>query len=158
MHKCANHKSCVDSALRAADMICADRGLRFTALRRKVLTIIWARHRPAKAYDILSKLKRKSVSAQPPTVYRALDFLLAHGLIHKVSSLNAYIGCAHPLKAHECYFLICRQCGEITECCNSQLARAISGTAGKNKFKPSRTTLEIKGECRDCINIKRHQR
>lgn len=156
MHACSNHSSsnhsiCVDDALRKADMICHDKGLRFTELRRKVLKMIWANHRPAKAYDILDKLNGEYTSAKPPTVYRTLNFLLENGLIHKLNSLNAYVGCSHPLRHEECYFLICGKCGEVRECCNTMLVQAIAGTADENKFNLKHTTLEIEGECWECM-------
>lgn len=154
MYACVDHESCIGDALQKADMICRDKGLRFTELRRKVLKMIWASHGPAKAYDVLDQLKGNDTSAKPPTVYRTLDFLLENGLIHKLNSLNAYVGCSHPLKHNECYFLICGQCEEVKECCNSSLAQAITGTANKNKFNPKNITLEIEGECQDCMKKK----
>ena len=154
MHACDDHKTCVVEALKKADAICRDKSLRFTALRRKVLAMIWENHRPAKAYDILDKLKESNASAKPPTVYRTLDFLLENGLIHKLDSLNAYVGCLHPLEHDECYFLICNKCGETKECCNGNLDQVITETAKKNKFHPVQTTLEIKGECQQCLQKK----
>ena len=131
-------------------MICHDKGLRFTELRRRVLEMIWENHAPTKAYDILDKLKEGEGSAKPPTVYRTLEFLLDNGLIHKLSSLNAYIGCSHPLKHNKCYFLFCEQCRNIMECCNNDLSQAIAETATKNKFRPKNITLVIEGECQEC--------
>ena len=154
MHACASHKTCIDEAMHKADMICNDKGLRFTDLRRRVLEMIWQNHGPAKAYDILDKLREDETSAKPPTVYRTLDFLLENGLVHKLSSINSYIGCSHPLKHNECYFLICNKCSEIRECCNSALAQAIFSTSSKNKFKPKHITLEIQGECQECTKKK----
>lgn len=150
MPTCVDHKSCVKNALQKADSICRDRGLRFTELRRNVLEIIWEDHCPAKAYDILDKLNQHKASYKAPTVYRALDFLLENGLIHKIKSLNAYVGCSHPLKHNECYFLICGACGEVKECYNDKLARAISKTADKNKFNLGDITVEVAGKCREC--------
>lgn len=151
MHACQEHRSCIEKALHQAELICQHKGLRFTNIRRRVLEIIWGSHDPAKAYDILDKLRHEEASAQPPTVYRALDFLLQNGIIHKLKSLNSFVGCYHPLKHNQCYFLICGVCGEIQECCNSSLTQAIVGTANKNKFNPRHTTLEIEGQCKDCI-------
>ena len=145
-----NHKTCVTEAMDNADQICQERGLRFTGLRRTILKMIWADHRPVKAYDILDKLKTTHTAAKPPTVYRTLDFLMENGLIHRLNSINAYIGCSHPLKCGDCYFLICSDCGEVTECCNHSLTTAIKTTSAKNKFKPKFTTLEIEGKCQDC--------
>ena len=92
-----DHSHCVSDALRAADALCARSGARLTALRRRVLELVWQSHRPLGAYDILGVLSSEDGRrAAPPTVYRALDFLLEHGLIHRLASLNAYkIGRAH---------------------------------------------------------------
>lgn len=154
MHACTHHESCVEEALTRADRICHEKGLRFTQLRREILEMIWGSHTPAKAYDLLDKLKENNVAAKPPTVYRTLDFLLEHGLIHKLSRLNAYVGCSHPLTHNECYFLMCRKCGDITECCNDVIAKAIMGTVRKSDFNPWHITLEIEGECHECAERK----
>ena len=91
-----DHDSCIADALRNADEICKSKGLRFTALRRRVLEIIWAKHEPTGAYDILEELSTNKARAAPPTVYRALNFLLKHGFVHKIESLNAFLGCVNP--------------------------------------------------------------
>ena len=146
MPRCTTHKTCISNAVRRAESICRRRGLRFTDLRRCVLELVWQSHKPAKAYAILEQLKGKDYSAQPPTVYRALDFLLAQGFIHKLNSLNAYVGC---------YFLICSECREVKECCNRLLSSAIAQTAAKNKFSNQRAILEIEGKCAECARRKR---
>jgi len=108
MHECQNHKICSDDAIKKAEFICEDKSLRFTEIRKFIFKLIWKSHKPSKAYDLLSKISKMNYSAKPPTVYRALDFLLDNGFIHKINSLNAYIGCSHPLKHNECYFMICK--------------------------------------------------
>lgn len=138
----------VNDALKTAEAICRNERLRFTDLRRKVLKLIWSSPGPAKAYDILARLD--SAAAKPPTVYRTLDFLLAHGFVHRLNSLNAYVGCGHPQEHSECYFLVCSGCGEIKECCSGELQRLIEKTAKASRFTPRRTTLEIQGECPRC--------
>lgn len=144
------HKHCIADALQNAQSICDGKGVRFTPLRRQVLEMIWENHGPVKAYDLLDRLKGGETPARPPTVYRTLDFLLENGLAHKLNSLNAYVGCSHPLETHECYFLMCVQCGDITECCSAALADSIKDTARKNRFTPSHITLEIQGVCSAC--------
>jgi len=153
MHNCTTHSDCIAKALHQAEEICADRGLRFTDLRRKVLELVWQSHGPIKAYDILGKLDHRIGAIKPPTVYRALEFLTENGLVHKVNSLNAFVGCSHPLKHRECYFLICTDCGEAKECCNPDIVDAISKTSRQNEFLAERITLEITGECSDCRGI-----
>ena len=149
MHACQTHQHCIDRALRKAESVCRARGVRLTDIRRKVLRIIWHSHDPAKAYHILGRLG-SGASAKPPTVYRALDFLLRNGLAHKLDSLNSYVGCYHPLKHEQCYFLICEECGEVQECCDEKLSSAITNAASRKRFSPLRTTLEISGLCRHC--------
>ena len=150
MLHCEDHQVCIESAMHEAESICRERGLRFTELRREVLRLIWISHVPAKAYDILEKLKGKAWSAQPPTVYRALDFLLETGLVHKLDSINAYIGCSHPRKQNECYFLICTDCNEAKEYSSSELSDAMELTLNKNSFRPRKVTLEVLGQCGEC--------
>ena len=145
----------MDEALAAANSICIDNNLRFTDLRQKVFKIISKKHKPAKAYDILSELQKKDSSAKPSTVYRTLDFLLENGLIHKLHSSNSYAACSHPTAKHsQCYFLICDKCSNIQECCNSGvITEEIHNIADKNSFKPSNISIEINGVCGGCRTI-----
>ncbi len=151
MSACGEHDACTERALQWAEQICQEQGLRFTTLRRRVLEIIWADHAPTKAYDILAQLEQEHASAKPPTVYRALHFLLEHKLIHKLDSQNAYVGCSHPLEHEACYFLICKRCHVVVECCGRALDQAISDSAIAHNFSRQKTTLEISGECEACL-------
>ena len=150
MLDCQDHEVCIERAMREAESICQEKGLRFTDLRREVFRLIWLSHIPAKAYDILENLKGKEWSAKPPTVYRALDFLLETGLVHKLDSINAYIGCSHPREHDGCYFLICTDCNEAKECCSPELTDAIELAWSKNSFRPKKVTLEVLGQCGEC--------
>jgi len=150
MNPCESHQQCISQALHQAEDICREHEVRFTALRSRVLQLVWLDHGSAKAYDILDKLDGGGGKVRPPTVYRALDFLQQHGLVHKLSSLNAYVGCSHPLRHERCFFLICSSCRYITECCNNRLAEVISGTAARNHFQAHNMVVEIEGECRRC--------
>ena len=131
---------------------CEQRGARFTPLREKVYEILVSKHGPMGAYELLDSLKETESSAKPATVYRALDFLIGNGFIHKVASLNAFVGCSHPLKHQECYFLICDNCKNISECCDANITAAIQTTAIQNQFVAKNTTLEISGHCNECLN------
>ena len=90
------HQECLQSAIAAAKTHCDAAGIRLTPIRQRVLELVWQNHEPVKAYDILDKLKQAKSSSAPPTVYRALDFLQDEGLVHKIESLNAYVGCGNP--------------------------------------------------------------
>lgn len=150
MHICYKHDLCVENALKQAEMVCENKGIRFTEIRKKILAMVWQNHGAAKAYDILDKLRQKDISTKPPTVYRALDFLMEHNLIHKLNSLNAYVGCSHPLEPCACYFLICYICGHVHECCNETITSAILETTHHYQFKAKHVTLEIEGKCQQC--------
>ena len=135
------------AAVARAAKLCQQRALRFTDLRRRVLNIVCQSAHPPKAYDILRKL---GATARPPTVYRALDFLLAHGFLHKIKSRGTYSACGHPHRTHDCYFLLCEICGQCEECCDRRLDGALSAVAARGHFSPRVATVEIEGVCRRC--------
>ena len=146
-----DHRLCVSDALQSAEEVCARRGARLTALRRRVLELVWDSHAPVGAYDILEQLDGEGRSGAPPTVYRALEFLLANGLVHRIQSLNAYVGCGEPATAHAGQFLICRSCNAVGELDDPEIEALITGKAGATGFDVERQTIEIMGLCPDCV-------
>ena len=145
-----DHDLCVDDALQKAAVLCTRRGARLTRLRRRVLELVWQGHAAVKAYDILDELGSAAGSARPPTVYRALDFLIAHGLVHRLESLNAYVGCPEPDAAHEGQFLICDACGTVSEFEAPPIQAAIAEQAAAQDFAVARQTVEVRGLCQPC--------
>ena len=150
MSTCKNHKISIDEALKKAEIICNKKGVKLTKLRQKVLTLILKNHGYVKAYDLLNDLKKIDAAAKPPTIYRSLDFLIKYGFIHKIQSLNAFVGCSHPEEHKNCYFLICKECNNIEECCSKKVKDVLTTTSEKNNFLPNQVTLEISGICQDC--------
>ena len=122
------------------------------ALKKQVLKLIWKKPGYVKAYDLLDELQKIDPSAKPPTIYRTLDFLMENGLIHKLQSLNAFIGCLHPNEHNECYFLICDSCQKIEECCSKKINNVVLSTSKNNNFIPNKVTFEIAGTCQSCLN------
>ena len=149
-HADHDHQRCVADAIAAAEGLCAQRGARLTALRRRVLELIWDSHAPIGAYDLLRLLSQEHESAAPPTIYRALDFLLEQGLIHRIESLNAFVGCAEPAEAHAGQFLICNDCGTAAELHDEGINRAIARGAAELGFAVERRTVEVRGRCPEC--------
>jgi Fur family zinc uptake transcriptional regulator len=145
-----DHDACVDEALATAERVCATRGLRLTALRRRVLSLVWDSHRPVGAYDILESLSDSGRRAAPPTVYRALEFLMEAGLVHRLDSLNAYIGCADPLEPHAGQFLICRECRAVVEIDAGEISDMVGREAHAQGFEPEQLMLEVQGLCAPC--------
>lgn len=145
-----NHQACVSHALADARAICRKLNARLTPIRERVLELIWQSHKPLGAYDILAMLGTEGHNAAPPTVYRALDFLLQHGLIHRIASLNAFIGCTHAGEHHRGTFLICRQCGNVLELATPEVSKAVEDAAAAESFRPEDITLEVAGLCPRC--------
>ncbi|MDO9322026.1 MAG: zinc uptake transcriptional repressor Zur [Pseudomonas sp.] len=146
-----DHSHCVSSALAEAEAVCAQRGVRLTALRLRVLELVWQSHKPLGAYDILAVLtEADGRRAAPPTVYRALDFLQENGLVHRIASLNAFVGCNQPEHPHQGQFLICRQCHTSIELEQSSISQAIVSSAAKVGFKVEGQTVEVLGLCASC--------
>lgn len=145
-----NHQACVDEALAAAERVCRGHGARLTDLRRKVLELVWASHAPIGAYEILDRLDGANRRPAPPTIYRALDFLMAQGLVHRIQSLNAYVGCAHPEAEHEAQYLICEDCGDARELEIAGLSRRIREAAASEGFTVGGQTVEVRGKCGAC--------
>jgi Fur family transcriptional regulator, zinc uptake regulator len=145
-----DHGSCIDEALDRAAQLCAASGARLTPLRRHVLKLVWRGHEPVGAYAVLEGLRRSHPGAAPPTVYRALDFLIEHGLIHRIESLNAYVGCPQPERPHAGQFLICGRCSATVELDDPAIADAVLRRAGALGFAVRRQMIEVRGVCPRC--------
>ncbi len=145
-----NHRRCRDSGLREAKAYCSENGLRLTPVRARVLEIMLEAHRALGAYDILERLRADGLGGQPPVVYRALDFLVAHGFVHRLERLNAFTACAHPSEDHEAMFLICGDCHRVAEAPLAPLTGKIDGIAVSMGFDVSARTVEVVGRCPSC--------
>lgn len=147
-----DHGACVSSALAAAETHCANGGLRFTPVRRKVLEILLQEHRALGAYAILDKLREDGFGSQPPVAYRALDFLVANGLAHKIERLNAFTACVDPSHSHTPAFMICRLCDAVAETQSSTARGALGEEARATGFRIERTVVEAEGVCPACVD------
>lgn len=141
--------------LQYAERLCQRRGLRLTAQRRRVLQVICGSDRPLGAYEILEQIRHELPRAAPPTVYRALEFLLAQGLVHRLETLHAFVGCSHPEEhLHSGQFLICSACGEVTELEDQAISDSLGQAAAATGFRPSRRVVELTGTCAGCTSAR----
>ncbi|MFW2132737.1 MULTISPECIES: transcriptional repressor [Ectothiorhodospira] len=145
-----DHTACIRSAMDSAERLCRERGVRLTPLRKRVLKQIWQSHEAVKAYELIHQLSSHDHTVKPPTVYRALDFLLAQGLVHRIESLNGYVGCIQPEQAHDTLLLICRQCGVVTELADAGVTQALREKASSQGFALDQPIVEGRGLCRQC--------
>ena len=142
----------------AVEHACRERGLRLTPIRARVLSLIAEAGKPVKAYELLEWVREErsadgaAVGADaPPTVYRALDFLMANGFVHKLQSVNAFVACHHPSSAqHSVPFLICDQCHSAVELEDREVVSQLETRARALGFQPRAQTLEVHGLCAHC--------
>ncbi|SDK82105.1 Fur family transcriptional regulator, zinc uptake regulator [Franzmannia pantelleriensis] len=140
------------SLILQAEQQCQQRGVRFTPIRRRVLEMIASADGGLKAYDLLDELAVEHASARPPTVYRALDFLIEQGLVHRIESLNAYVACPCPEHAHCFQLLICRLCGRVEELHLDDVNTQLASRARSLGFRVERQTIELLGTCEECAS------
>lgn len=145
-----DHAACVHDTLEKAEAICKEQDLRLTPLRKRVLKAIAGSHNAIGAYEIMDLLSEGEKRPAPITVYRVLDFLTENGMVHRLSSLNAFVACAHPAAHHEPYFLICETCGAIGELAADKIDNAIQSEAEARGFVPTQATIEVLGKCPSC--------
>ncbi|HQT66496.1 MAG: hypothetical protein B7Z78_00220 [Rhodospirillales bacterium 20-60-12] len=150
MHK--RTQAWLDERLAAAASDCAARQLRFTDLRRDILALILQVDRPVTAYQLLEQLQQTRAKAAPPTVYRALEFLLEQHLIHRIERLNAFIACAESgMHMHPVQFLICLRCKAVTEMDDHTISDVVRRAAEAHHFRAEFSTVEVEGLCADCV-------
>jgi len=136
--------------LRRAEQRCAERGARLTKQRRTVLELLCTSDTPLSAYELLDRMRASIRNPAPPTVYRALDFLLEQGLAHKLESLHAFVGCTHPDHPHAGQFLICADCGDVVELENQAVMHSLRSAARAIGFETRRPVVELLGTCAQC--------
>ena len=140
----------VAERLARADAFAGEHGLALTPLRRQVYQLIVAAARPIGAYDLLAALEPQRGRVPPTTVYRALDFLVEYGFVHRIESRNAFVACCEIGKPHQSQFLICERCGGTVEIPGDELAEQLSLSAPAHGFEVHRQVVELSGLCGDC--------
>ena len=166
--------------LAAAKEHCRLSGARFTPLRQQIYQLVLESDQPVGAYDLITQLqqmrlfemddsdtlkasglskqfvekpstkKRAPKNVAPPTVYRSLEFLLSEGLIHQLTSINAYVPCCHPRAQHTAAFLICDQCQRVQECSSLPVQEMMSFAEQDVGFTVERSVIELSGRCQVC--------
>lgn len=144
-----NELSNKEKGLQFAESLCAEKGLRFTPIRRQILELIWDNAPHIKAYEIQKTLADADVKLNPPTIYRTLDFLYSNGLIHRIESLNAYAPCHDFEDYHEGQFVICERCNSVIEIHEDDIVKKLFESIRKIGIEPSSQTIEIRGRCSD---------
>jgi Fur family zinc uptake transcriptional regulator len=146
-----DHERCAADAILHAEKVCERRAQKFTPIRRQVLQALLSSHRPLGAYEVIDELAKSMPRPAPITVYRALEFLMDNGLVHRIESRNAYLACAHDHDAAAMVaFLICEKCGSVGEIPAAPVAQSITAAARSTGFVPKLSVVEITGTCAHC--------
>ncbi|MGX9309435.1 zinc uptake transcriptional repressor Zur [Pantoea ananatis] len=137
-----------------AEKLCLQRGVRLTAQRAEVLRLMAGQPGSISAYDLLDQLRVSEPQAKPPTVYRALDFLLEQGFIHRVESNNSYVMCHHfEAPAHTSVMLVCDRCAGVTEKQAQGAEQIIASLAEEARFVLRNSVIEAHGLCEHCAEV-----
>lgn len=132
---------------------CLQRGVRLTPIRQQVLSLVLQAGTPIKAYDLLAKITPGTASMSPPTVYRALDFLVEIGLVHKLEGMNAFIACNHHHTHHSASaFVVCPQCKQAAELPIEPITTFLGAMLAKADFTQTPQHIEITTICQQCAH------
>ena len=146
-----NHAHCTAELISRAEQTCAKRGTRLTEQRKDILASVAESHNAVGAYEIIERMATGGGTRPAPiTIYRALDFLLAHDLVHKIESRNAYVACAGNHANNQPTLLICDHCGNVDEVIESDTNVSLQNTAAKKHFAVNKTVIELSGTCHQC--------
>ncbi|MFM0737602.1 Fur family transcriptional regulator [Paraburkholderia xenovorans] len=144
------HGESQEAALALADEYCRERGEKLTPIRRKVLELLLNSGRATKAYSLLDDMRQIHPGSAPPTVYRALDFLLSAGLVHRIESINAFTVCHDLTQCQHGILVVCQQCGNVTELHQPKLRQALVAQIESSGYRLASDEIELKGLCSNC--------
>jgi Fur family zinc uptake transcriptional regulator len=144
------HAASPEAALVMAEEYCRERGEKLTPIRRKVLELLLASGRATKAYSLLDDMRQIHPGSAPPTVYRALDFLLSAGLVHRIESINAFTVCHDLTQCQHGILVVCQQCGNVTELHQPKLRQALVAQIEDAGYRLASDEIELKGLCSAC--------
>jgi Fur family transcriptional regulator, zinc uptake regulator len=145
-----DHTHCTADLIARAERACEKRGSKLTGQRREILSCVAERHSAVGAYDIIDRMAERGARPAPITVYRALDFLLAHGLVHKIESRNAFVACSHAHEGQPAAILICETCGVVAELDAPEVFQNLDARARAQNFSSAQILIEMSGTCGSC--------
>ena len=144
------NKRQIASTVAKVEQYCIKRGVRLTPIRRQVLEQLLTYPNVVKAYEILDELKKQRKNAAPPTVYRALDFFVEIGVLHRAESLNGFVFCSHFDEAHTSVILNCTHCGATEELAAEEPVDILLAFCRERGFTVQDGPLVLSGECARC--------
>jgi Fur family transcriptional regulator, zinc uptake regulator len=130
---------------------CKSRGVMLSSIRRDVLSLLAQHDNGLKAYDLLEEIKKQRPNATPPTVYRALDFLVAQGFVHKLELLSQFVVCRHTSHDLPGIYMVCSRCRSVSDLRDEHLAQRLAESVGHAGHRLDSPDIEISTVCADCL-------
>jgi Fur family transcriptional regulator, zinc uptake regulator len=134
--------------LAAIELYCRSQGLRLTASRRTVLTLLMRRGH-ASAYELVADLIQLRGTATPVTVYRALHFLARAGVVRQISTTRMFELCELEQKSPT-VMLVCMCCGETVSLQDETLRLLLQNHATLQRYDLDGAHTEVHGRCARC--------
>lgn len=142
---------CDETTLLArAEARCRAQGASLTPIRREVLALLQQHRNGVKAYDLLEQMRHSRPNASPPTVYRALDFLIAQGLAHRIGRLNVFVACRHSSHPSPALFLLCPHCNSVSELRDPDVSARLFASLQAAGYHLDSPEVEISAVCPRC--------
>lgn len=155
-HIYGHHQTTTADKLADAKRLADKAEVRFTPLRQAVYRLILEADKPLGAYELMHQLQQEhdtihtKKTIAPPTIYRSLEFLLGFGVIHQLTSINAFVPCCHPRQNHVAAFLICENCHDVQELSDLPVHEILNFSQHHANFAVKKSTIELQGLCHDC--------
>ena len=128
----------------------ADRGLKLTSEREKILEEIFSRHDHFDAENIFQAFRDRGDSVSRATIYRTLPLLVESGLVQEALRCGERV-CYEHIYGHKSHgHMICIECGAIIEFENTKLEDLKKEICKKYNFRPVEFRFGVKGYCREC--------
>jgi Fur family zinc uptake transcriptional regulator len=126
-------------------------GEQWTEMRAETFAALAGFDRAASAYDIAEAVgQRRERRVAANSIYRILDLFVATNLAQRVESANAYVANAHPGCRHDCIFMVCDGCGQVTHVDDERLSGGVRAAAAAAGFTAARPVIEVRGQCGTC--------
>jgi Fur family transcriptional regulator, zinc uptake regulator len=141
-----DHSGCAHDPQRA------DGAVSLTPSRQRVLDELCRAGSPLSAYELIDRVAAGFEKRPAPiSIYRALDFLVDHGLVHRLASRNAFLACTRRHgDAEAVIFLICGECGQVTEASSEEVNERLMSVAARANFETRIAVIELAGKCHAC--------
>lgn len=151
-HHCDSHAATfdVEGFICDVESRCKSRGASLTPIRKEVLSLLLRHPGGLKAYDLLDRVRAERANATPPTIYRALDFLMEQGLAHKIGRMNLFIACRHASHQVPSLFVVCEKCGEVSELEDPKVMKGLTAMIARAGYRLESPEVEITVICPRC--------